>query len=210
MDPARRRVRVHGRDVELTNQEFNLLYVLLSQPGIVLSREALLRRAWPDETFVTVRSVDTLVKRLRRKVEDDPASPTVILTVWGAGYKAAGCRTVSLSGIGACTGASGSASWRFWRCCSSTQALLFVWLASQTAGAFPAASGARLAELIASDIRDQLESDPRVDLARTYRERVQPCGAAVRRRHEGRPRALESRDRAGRCSCETRVHASPP
>jgi DNA-binding response OmpR family regulator len=89
MDPARRRVRVHGRDVELTNQEFNLLHVLLSQPGIVLSREALLRRAWPDETFVTVRSVDTLVKRLRRKVEDEPANPSVILTVWGSGYKAA-------------------------------------------------------------------------------------------------------------------------
>jgi DNA-binding response OmpR family regulator len=89
MDPARRRVRVRGRDVELTNQEFNLLYVLLSQPGIVLSREALLRRAWPDETFVTVRSVDTLVKRLRRKVEDEPANPAVILTVWGTGYKAA-------------------------------------------------------------------------------------------------------------------------
>ena len=88
LDPARRRVRVRGREVELTNQEFNLLYVLLSQPGIVLTRETLLRRAWPDETFVTVRSVDTLVKRLRRKVEDDPANPTVILTVWGAGYKA--------------------------------------------------------------------------------------------------------------------------
>jgi DNA-binding response OmpR family regulator len=89
MDPARRRVRIHGRDVELTNQEFNLLYVLLSQPGIVMSREALLRRAWPDETFVTVRSVDTLVKRLRRKVEDEPARPSIILTVWGSGYKAA-------------------------------------------------------------------------------------------------------------------------
>ena len=88
IDPARRRVRVRGREVELTNQEFNLLYVLLSQPGIVLSREILLRRAWPDDTFVTVRSVDTLVKRLRRKVEDDPANPTVILTVWGSGYKA--------------------------------------------------------------------------------------------------------------------------
>ena len=89
MDPARRRVRVHGRDVELTTQEFNLLYVLLSQPGIVLTREALLRRVWRDDTFVTVRSVDTLVKRLRRKIEDDPARPAVILTVWGAGYKAA-------------------------------------------------------------------------------------------------------------------------
>jgi len=89
MDPARRRIRVHGREVELTTQEFNLLYVLLSQPGIVLSREALLRRVWRDQTFVTARSVDTLIKRLRRKIEDDPSSPGVILTVWGAGYKAA-------------------------------------------------------------------------------------------------------------------------
>jgi DNA-binding response OmpR family regulator len=89
VDPARRRVRVHGRDVELTAQEFNLLYVLLSQPGIVLTREALLRRVWRDDTFVTVRSVDTLVKRLRRKIEDEPANPAVILTVWGSGYKAA-------------------------------------------------------------------------------------------------------------------------
>jgi DNA-binding response OmpR family regulator len=89
LDPARRRVRIHGRDVELTTQEFNLLYVLLSQPGIVLSREALLRRVWRDNTYVTVRSVDTLVKRLRRKIEDDPSAPGVILTVWGAGYKAA-------------------------------------------------------------------------------------------------------------------------
>jgi len=93
MDPARRRVRVHDRDVDLTNQEFNLLYVLLSQPGIVLSRDALLRRAWPGETFVTVRSVDTLVKRLRRKIEDDATEPSVILTVWGTGYKAADAGT---------------------------------------------------------------------------------------------------------------------
>ena len=89
MDPARRRVRVHGHDVELTAHEFNLLYVLLSQPGIVLSRETLMRRTWRDHTFVTVRSVDTLVKRLRRKIEDEPGNPAVILTVWGAGYKAA-------------------------------------------------------------------------------------------------------------------------
>ena len=80
---------MRGEDVELTNQEFNLLYVLLSHPGIVLTREALLRRAWPGDTFVTVRSVDTLVKRLRRKIEDDPANPEVILTVWGTGYKTA-------------------------------------------------------------------------------------------------------------------------
>jgi DNA-binding response OmpR family regulator len=89
MDPARRRLRVHGRDVELTAHEFGLLYVLLSQPGIVFSREALLRKTWREDTFVTVRSVDTLIKRLRRKIEDHPANPAVVLTVWGSGYKAA-------------------------------------------------------------------------------------------------------------------------
>ena len=89
IDPARRRVLVHAKPVELTFNEFELLYVLLSNPGIVFSREALLSRVWKDQTFVTVRSVDTLVKRLRKKVEDDPAEPSVVLTVWGAGYKAA-------------------------------------------------------------------------------------------------------------------------
>jgi DNA-binding response OmpR family regulator len=89
IDPARRRVRVSGRDVDLTANEFQLLSVLLGSPGIVFSREALLSRVWDEATFVTVRSVDTLVKRVRKKIESDPAEPAVILTVWGAGYKAA-------------------------------------------------------------------------------------------------------------------------
>jgi DNA-binding response OmpR family regulator len=89
LDPARRRVRVANRDVGLTFNEFELLYVLISHPGIVFSRESLLSKVWKDQTFVTVRSVDTLVKRLRKKIESQPADPNVILTVWGAGYKAA-------------------------------------------------------------------------------------------------------------------------
>ena len=89
IDPARRRVRVGTRDVDLTFNEFELLRVLLSSPGIVFSREALLSKVWKDDTFVTVRSVDTLVKRIRKKIEEDSAQPSVILTVWGAGYKAA-------------------------------------------------------------------------------------------------------------------------
>jgi len=87
IDPARRRVRVRGTEVELTAQEFRLLHVLASHPGIVFSREALLSRVWPDETYVTPRSVDTLVKRLRRRVEQVPAEPELVLTVWGSGYK---------------------------------------------------------------------------------------------------------------------------
>jgi DNA-binding response OmpR family regulator len=89
IDPARRRVRIDGTDADLTFNEFELLYVLVSNPGIVFSREGLLSKVWKDQTFVTVRSVDTLVKRLRKKIEADPANPKVIMTVWGAGYKAA-------------------------------------------------------------------------------------------------------------------------
>ena len=87
IDPARRRVDIDGRDVELTDQEFRLLYLLATHPGIVFSREALLARIWRGDTFVTVRSVDTLVKRLRRRIESDPATPQHLLTVWGVGYK---------------------------------------------------------------------------------------------------------------------------
>lgn len=87
IDPARRRVRVRGQEVELTAQEFRLLHLLASHPGIVFSREALLSRVWPDRTFVTPRSVDTLVKRVRRRVEAMPAEPKLVLTIWGSGYK---------------------------------------------------------------------------------------------------------------------------
>jgi DNA-binding response OmpR family regulator len=87
IDPARRRVRIDSRDIELTDQEFRLLHLLASHAGIVFSREALLAKVWRGDTFVTVRSVDTLVKRLRRRIERDPANPRYLLTVWGVGYK---------------------------------------------------------------------------------------------------------------------------
>ncbi len=87
IDLPRRRVTVDGRDVELTDQEFRLLHLLASHAGIVFGREALLARIWRGDTFVTVRSVDTLVKRLRRRIEPDPGNPRYLLTVWGVGYK---------------------------------------------------------------------------------------------------------------------------
>jgi len=87
VDPARRHARLDGKEIELTSHEFEMLYLLASHPGIVFSREALVKRVWGDDTFVTERSVDTLVKRLRRKVENDAADPQLILTVWGTGYK---------------------------------------------------------------------------------------------------------------------------
>ena len=87
VDPIRRRVTCDGDAVSLTPQEFSLLYVLISNPGVVLSRDDLLARVWASNVYVTGRGVDALVKRLRRKVEADPSQPTRILTVRGAGYK---------------------------------------------------------------------------------------------------------------------------
>lgn len=87
IDVPRRKVRIDSRDVELTDQEFRMLHLLATHPGIVFSREALLSKIWRGDTYVTVRSVDTLVKRLRRRVEADPATPAFIQTVWGVGYK---------------------------------------------------------------------------------------------------------------------------
>jgi two-component system alkaline phosphatase synthesis response regulator PhoP len=87
VDPARRLARVGTRDVDLTAHEFDLLYVLASSRGIVFSRDALVQRVWGGDTHITERSVDTLIKRLRKKIEDDPAEPHYILTVWGTGYK---------------------------------------------------------------------------------------------------------------------------
>jgi DNA-binding response OmpR family regulator len=89
LDPARRSAMRDGAAIELTAREFELLYLLASHPGIVFSRDALIQRVWKGETFVTERSVDTLVKRLRRKIEHDPAHPDWLLTVWGTGYMAA-------------------------------------------------------------------------------------------------------------------------
>ncbi len=87
VDPVRRRVVCDGQVVALTPQEFSLLYVLIANPGVVLTREDLLARVWENNVYVTDRGVDALVKRLRRKIEVNPSQPTRILTARGAGYK---------------------------------------------------------------------------------------------------------------------------
>jgi len=89
LDPARRSVRIRGADVAVTPHEFRLLYRLASNPGEVFTRERLLSEIWQGEAFVTERSIDTLVRRLRMKIESDPAEPDYLLTVWGDGYKCA-------------------------------------------------------------------------------------------------------------------------
>jgi DNA-binding response OmpR family regulator len=87
LDPARHTVRVREADVCLTPHEFELLYQLVASPGVVFTRKELLALVWKGQAFVTERSIDTLVRHLRCKIESDPTSPQVILTVWGYGYK---------------------------------------------------------------------------------------------------------------------------
>ena len=76
-----------GRPLELTQREYELLKFLAAQPGKVFSREALMEHVWNYEGYVgDVRAVDVAVRRLREKVEDDPASPQFVVTRRGLGY----------------------------------------------------------------------------------------------------------------------------
>jgi DNA-binding response OmpR family regulator len=87
LDPARRRAEIRGQPVDLTPHEFDLLSLLAANPGIVFSRRRLVDAVWPDDVHVTDRSVDTVIKRLRQKIEVHPGEPGLILTAWGTGYK---------------------------------------------------------------------------------------------------------------------------
>ena len=87
IDQERRQVTVRGEAVELTRQEFDLLHMLAARPGIVFSRAALLQQVWSGDTYVTERTVDTVISRLRRKIEREPQDPEMLLTAWGVGYK---------------------------------------------------------------------------------------------------------------------------
>ena len=80
-------VRRNGRDVHLTKTEFRVLVELAQSPGRVFSREVLLERIWGYGYFGDGRLVDVHVRRLRTKVESDPANPRHVVTVRGLGYK---------------------------------------------------------------------------------------------------------------------------
>jgi DNA-binding response OmpR family regulator len=86
VDVARRIVRLRGMDVALTVREFDLLAFLMRHPARVLRRAELLDAVW-GWTFGDQSTVTVHMRRLREKVEDDPAQPRRILTVWGVGYR---------------------------------------------------------------------------------------------------------------------------
>ncbi|MGW5637246.1 response regulator transcription factor [Streptomyces sp. NPDC003832] len=86
LDPASRRATKDGTELALTVREFDLLSFFLRYPGRVFGREDLMREVWGWD-FGDLSTVTVHVRRLRGKVEDDPARPRLIRTVWGVGYR---------------------------------------------------------------------------------------------------------------------------
>lgn len=86
VDPISYRAQREGKTLPLSTLEFRLLYYLASRPNRVFSRDQLLDAVWGTDRFVTPRSVDVYVRRLREKVERNPERPEYLKTVRGAGY----------------------------------------------------------------------------------------------------------------------------
>jgi two-component system response regulator ResD len=87
IDPAARAVRVGGREVELTQREFDLLFFLARHPGQVFSRDQLMDRVWQFSFYTDTTTVTVHIRRLRSKIEPQPSKPEWIETVWGVGYR---------------------------------------------------------------------------------------------------------------------------
>jgi DNA-binding response OmpR family regulator len=87
IDPGARYVYVENREIELKNKEYELLYFLVSNAGIVFSKDHLYERIWGMDAYGDTKTVAVHISRLREKIEKDPASPEHLQTVWGAGYR---------------------------------------------------------------------------------------------------------------------------
>jgi len=86
LDTESRAVLVNGREVELTAREFDLVELMMRNPNKVFSREDLLSIVWGEDYKGDIRTVDVHIRRIREKMEADPAEPTKIMTKWGVGY----------------------------------------------------------------------------------------------------------------------------
>jgi DNA-binding response OmpR family regulator len=87
INPVTREVTQSGKEITLTAKEFDMLYHLAQHPRQVFSREQLLDRVWGGSEYIDPGTVTVHVRRLREKIETDPAKPTRLITVWGVGYK---------------------------------------------------------------------------------------------------------------------------
>jgi two-component system, OmpR family, response regulator RegX3 len=87
VDPARRAATAHGKDLDLTRKEFELLALLMREAGSVLTRERLIDEVWDTNWFGSTKTLDVHVSSLRRKLGDDSANPRFIHTVRGVGFR---------------------------------------------------------------------------------------------------------------------------
>jgi len=87
IDSDKRQAHLDGHEVELTAREFDLLYYFMTHPGHVFSRNQLLEQVWGYGYDGYEHTVNSHINRLRAKIEQDPAKPHYILTVWGVGYR---------------------------------------------------------------------------------------------------------------------------
>jgi two-component system response regulator ChvI len=87
MDPARHKVSWDGKDVTLTVTEFLILETLASRPGVVRSRNQLMDAAYQDDVYIDDRTIDSHIKRLRRKFREVDPAFDAIATLYGAGYR---------------------------------------------------------------------------------------------------------------------------
>ena len=87
LDPNRHEVFLRGEPVLMPLKEFDLLWVLMSNAGQLLTREKLMRQVWGSDYFGDTKTLDVHIKRLRSKIEDTPSKPTRIVTIRGLGYK---------------------------------------------------------------------------------------------------------------------------
>ena len=87
LDPERREVRVDDTPVELSRKEFDLLLLLMARSSMVVTREECLDALWWGQDLLDSRTLDAHVKRLRRKIEADPATPRHLITVRGVGFR---------------------------------------------------------------------------------------------------------------------------
>ena len=81
-----RKLTINGESISLTGKEFDLFYILISNPGKVFTREELLETIWGYEYFGDLRTVDVHIRRLREKIEKNSSQAEYILTKWGVGY----------------------------------------------------------------------------------------------------------------------------
>lgn len=87
LDIQSRTVTKNGKPIELTQIEYGLMEYFITNEGIALDRNSILKKVWQDEFSIDDKIVDVNVRRLRMKIEDNPSSPSYIQTVWGYGYR---------------------------------------------------------------------------------------------------------------------------